>query len=40
MRELNVTNKDQMRRVHDKIKGKNVGYNELIEFIKEILKIK
>ena len=40
MRELDITNKDQMRRVHDKIKGRNMGYNELIEFIKEVLKIK
>jgi len=39
MRELNITNKDKMRRVHDKIKGRNMGYNELIEFIKKTLNI-
>ena len=37
MNEFGVTDKDKMRRVHDKIKGRNMGYNELIEFIKKIL---
>ena len=39
MRELDVSDKDKMRRVHDKIKGRDMGYNELIDFIKEVLKI-
>ena len=39
MRDLNVTDKTQMRRVHDKIKGRNLGYNELYEFVKRILNI-
>ena len=39
MRELNITDKDKMRRVHDQIKGKNMGYRQLIDFIKEILNI-
>ena len=37
MRELRITDKDKMRRVHDAIKGKNMGYRELIEFIKSVL---
>ena len=40
MRELNITNRDKMRRVHDHIKGRNMGYNELLEFIKEVLRLK
>ena len=40
MKKLNISDKDQMRRVHDKIKGRNMGYNELIEFIKTVLNIK
>ena len=40
MRKLDVTDKDQMRRVHDKIKGRNMGYNELIEFIKQVLNMR
>ena len=40
MRELDITDRDQMRRVHDRIKGKNMGYNELIDFIKEVLNLK
>ena len=39
MRELNITDKDEMRRVHNKLKTTDLGYNELINFIKEILKI-
>jgi len=37
MKQLKITDKDQMRRVHDKIKGKRFGYNELIDFIRDIL---
>ncbi len=40
MRELGITDKNQMRRVHDKIKGRDMGYNELIEFIKHVLNIR
>ena len=40
MRELKITNKDKMRRAHDKINGRNMGYNELLDFIREVLKIK
>ena len=40
MRELKITDKDKQRRVHDNIKGKNMGYNELIDFIKEVLNLK
>ena len=39
MKELGVTNKDKMRRVHDKINGRNMGYNELIKFIKKVLNL-
>ena len=39
MKELGITNKDQMRRVHNKIKGRNMGYNDLIEFIKQVLNL-
>ena len=37
MKQLKTTDKDQMRRVYDKIKGKRFGYNELIDFIRDIL---
>ena len=40
MRELNITDKSKMRRVHDKIKGRNLGYKQLVEYIKEVLTIK
>lgn len=39
MRELKIKDRDVMRRVHDKIKGKNFGYKQLVEFIKEVLKL-
>ena len=39
MRKLDITDKDKMRRVHDKIKGRNMGYNELLDFIRKILNI-
>ena len=40
MKELGITNKDQMRRVHDKIRGRNMGYNELLQFIKQVLNLR
>ena len=40
MKELGIKNKDQMRRVHDRIKGRNMGYKDLIEFIKNVLDIR
>lgn len=40
MRELGVTDKDQWRRAHDRIRGKNMGYQELIKFIKRVLGLK
>ena len=40
MRKLGITDKDQMRRVHDKIRGRNMGYNELLQFIKQVLNLR
>ena len=39
MREIGIKDKSQMRRVHDKIRGRNMGYKELVNFIKEVLKL-
>ena len=39
MRELKITDREVMRRVYDKIKGKNYGYKQLVEFIKEVQKL-
>ena len=40
MRKLGITDKDQMRRVYDKIRGRNMGYNELLQFIKQVLNLR
>ena len=40
MRKLGITDRDKMRRVHDKLKGTDLGYRELIEFIKSVLNLK
>ena len=39
MRELQIKDKDTMRRIHDAIQGENLGYKELIEFIKVFLNL-
>ena len=39
MRELGISNKDVMRRIHDNLRGKNFGYKQLVEFIKEFLNL-
>ncbi len=39
MKELNITDRDKMRRVHDRIRGKNLGYKQLVDFIKLILNL-
>ena len=40
MRELNISDKDKMRRAHDQIQGENLTYQELKELIKAILNLR